>query len=64
MAAAVRAQAESGVLDRDRPGRGAVSWSDAIIDPTDTRRLVGACFDVLAAKRERLPKRRHDNTPL
>ena len=36
MAAAVRAQAESGVLDRDRPGRGAVSWSDAIIDPTDT----------------------------
>jgi acetyl-CoA carboxylase carboxyltransferase component len=37
---------------------------DAIIDPTDTRRLVGACFDVLAAKRERLPKRRHDNSPL
>ena len=37
---------------------------DAIIDPTDTRRLVGACFDILASKRERLPRRRHDNSPL
>jgi acetyl-CoA carboxylase carboxyltransferase component len=37
---------------------------DAIIDPTDTRRLVGACFEILAGKREKLPRRRHDNTPL
>ena len=37
---------------------------DAIIDPTDTRRLVGACFEILASKRERLPRRRHDNSPL
>ncbi len=37
---------------------------DAIIDPTDTRRLVGACFEILSSKRERLPRRRHDNSPL
>ncbi len=37
---------------------------DAIIDPTHTRRLVAACFDILASKRERLPQRRHDNSPL
>jgi len=37
---------------------------DMVIDPADTRRLVAACFDQLATKRERLPRRRHSNTPL
>ena len=37
---------------------------DAVIDPADTRRQVAAAFDMLAGKRERLPRRRHDNTPL
>ena len=37
---------------------------DAIIDPADTRREVIAAFDMLASKQEKLPARRHDNTPL
>jgi propionyl-CoA carboxylase beta chain len=37
---------------------------DAIIDPADTRREVIAAFDMLASKQEKLPVRRHDNTPL
>ena len=37
---------------------------DAVIDPADTRRKVHAAFEMLAGKRERLPRRRHDNTPL
>jgi propionyl-CoA carboxylase beta chain len=37
---------------------------DAVIDPADTRREVAAALDVLAAKRERLVSRGHDNTPL
>ncbi|MGH9118201.1 MAG: acyl-CoA carboxylase subunit beta [Acidimicrobiales bacterium] len=37
---------------------------DAIIDPADTRREVAAAFDLLASKQEKLPPRRHDNTPL
>jgi acetyl-CoA carboxylase carboxyltransferase component len=35
-----------------------------VIDPADTRREIHAALDMLAAKRERLPRRRHDNTPL
>lgn len=37
---------------------------DAVIEPDDTRRRVAAAFAMLAGKRERLPRRRHDNTPL
>jgi acetyl-CoA carboxylase carboxyltransferase component len=37
---------------------------DAVIDPADTRREVVAALDMLASKQERLPPRRHDNSPL
>jgi propionyl-CoA carboxylase beta chain len=42
-------------------GRGSV---DAVIDPTDTSAVLARALDMLAAKRERLPRRRHDNSPL
>ncbi|MCH7788405.1 MAG: hypothetical protein IH940_03080 [Acidobacteria bacterium] len=37
---------------------------DAVIDPSDTRREVSAGLAMLQSKREQLPERRHDNTPL
>ena len=37
---------------------------DAVIDPSDTRREIHAALSMLAGKREKLPRRRHDNTPL
>jgi acetylornithine deacetylase/succinyl-diaminopimelate desuccinylase-like protein len=37
---------------------------DAVIEPADTRREIAAAFEMLATKRERLPHRRHDNSPL
>ena len=37
---------------------------DAVIDPADTRREIHAALQMLTNKRERLPRRRHDNTPL
>ncbi|MEO2156950.1 MAG: carboxyl transferase domain-containing protein, partial [Acidimicrobiales bacterium] len=37
---------------------------DRVIDPADTRSELAAALDVLAGKRERIPRRRHDNTPL
>ncbi|HAI65055.1 MAG TPA: methylmalonyl-CoA carboxyltransferase, partial [Acidimicrobiaceae bacterium] len=37
---------------------------DAVIDPADTRVEIHAALSMLAGKRERLPRRRHDNTPL
>ncbi|MDG2026089.1 MAG: carboxyl transferase domain-containing protein [Acidimicrobiales bacterium] len=37
---------------------------DAVIDPADTRSQVHAALEMLAGKREKLPRRRHDNTPL
>ncbi len=37
---------------------------DAIIDPADTRREVGAAVELLASKRETLVRRKHDNSPL
>ena len=37
---------------------------DMVIDPADTRKLVADALDLLASKREHLPRRRHDNTPL
>lgn len=41
--------------------RGAI---DIVIDPAETRREVHAALDLLISKRENLPARRHDNTPL
>ena len=37
---------------------------DRIIEPADTRSELAAALDILSGKRERLPRRRHDNTPL
>ncbi len=37
---------------------------DAVIEPTDTRSEISAALEMLASKRERLPRRRHDNSPL
>ncbi|MFQ5556343.1 MAG: acyl-CoA carboxylase subunit beta [Acidimicrobiales bacterium] len=37
---------------------------DAVIDPADTRREIAAALEMLSSKRERLPRRRHDNSPL
>ncbi len=37
---------------------------DMIIDPDDTRYQVAAALAALDSKRERLPRRMHDNTPL
>jgi propionyl-CoA carboxylase beta chain len=47
------------------PWRGAERGSvDAVIDPADTRRVVAAALEILDSKRERLVRRRHDNSPL
>jgi acetyl-CoA carboxylase carboxyltransferase component len=37
---------------------------DAVIDPADTRAEIAAALEALADKREHLPGRKHDNTPL
>ena len=37
---------------------------DMVIEPRDTRRVVAESLDLLRTKREELPERRHDNTPL
>jgi acetyl-CoA carboxylase carboxyltransferase component len=37
---------------------------DMVIDPADTRRELTAAIELLASKREHLPRRLHDNTPL
>jgi acetyl-CoA carboxylase carboxyltransferase component len=42
-------------------GRGSI---DIVIDPSDTRKEVVAGLLMLETKREQLPERRHDNTPL
>lgn len=39
-------------------------YVDAVIDPAETRAAVAGALAALAAKRERLPARRHDNIPL
>ena len=39
-------------------------YVDRLIDPADTRRILARGLRALVAKRERLPKRKHDNTPL
>jgi len=37
---------------------------DMVIDPSETRKQIAEALDLLATKRERLPRRRHDNSPL
>jgi len=37
---------------------------DRVIESAETRSELAAALDVLAGKRERLPRRRHDNSPL
>ena len=37
---------------------------DQVIEPAETRSELAAALDVLAGKRERLPRRRHDHSPL
>ena len=39
-------------------------YVDEVIDPADTRRVVAGALAALAAKRERLGARRHENIPL
>ncbi|HSH23725.1 MAG TPA: carboxyl transferase domain-containing protein, partial [Acidimicrobiales bacterium] len=39
-------------------------YVDAVIDPADTRRAVATALEMLASKREHLPRRAHDNLPL
>jgi propionyl-CoA carboxylase beta chain len=37
---------------------------DAVIDPAETRREIAGALAMLADKRERIPARKHDNSPL
>ncbi len=39
-------------------------YVDAVIEPAETRREVAAALAMLADKRERVPRRKHGNTPL
>ena len=39
-------------------------YVDAVIDPADTRREIAAALTMLDNKRERMPHRKHGNTPL
>jgi acetyl-CoA carboxylase carboxyltransferase component len=39
-------------------------YVDAVIEPADTRRWITSSLDMLSTKREKLPARKHDNTPL
>ena len=39
-------------------------YVDAVIDPADTRRVLVRALQLLASKREELPKRKHGNVPL
>lgn len=39
-------------------------YVDAVIDPADTRREIAAALRMLENKRERMPHRKHGNTPL
>ncbi len=39
-------------------------YVDDVIDPADTRRVLARSLDMLASKREDLPKRKHGNVPL
>jgi len=39
-------------------------YVDAVIDPSDTRSVICSALDALIDKREHLPGRKHDNSPL
>ena len=39
-------------------------YVDAVVEPADTRRVIGRAFEALADKRERLQGRKHGNEPL
>ncbi|MCP3939660.1 MAG: methylmalonyl-CoA carboxyltransferase [Actinomycetia bacterium] len=39
-------------------------YIDMVVEPADTRRVVAESLSMLRTKREELPERRHDNTPL
>ncbi|MGH9297638.1 MAG: acyl-CoA carboxylase subunit beta [Acidimicrobiales bacterium] len=39
-------------------------YVDDVIDPADTRRVIVRSLDLLASKREELPRRKHGNMPL
>jgi acetyl-CoA carboxylase carboxyltransferase component len=39
-------------------------YVDAVIDPAETRQIIGEALQMLIDKRERLQARQHDNTPL
>jgi acetyl-CoA carboxylase carboxyltransferase component len=39
-------------------------YIDDVIDPADTRKVIVRSLDLLASKREELPKRKHGNVPL
>jgi acetyl-CoA carboxylase carboxyltransferase component len=67
-AARARVQAELEDEYRERYCTPAVAaergYVDDVIDPRDTRRVVATALAALRSKRERLPHRRHANTPL
>lgn len=37
---------------------------DRVIDPADTRKEIAGALEILMTKRENLPRRSHDNSPL
>jgi propionyl-CoA carboxylase beta chain len=37
---------------------------DAVVEPADTRSAINSALDALVDKREHLPGRKHDNSPL
>ena len=39
-------------------------YVDAVVEPADTRRVIGRALEALADKRERLQARKHGNEPL
>ena len=39
-------------------------YVDAVIDPADTRKEIASALTMLRDKREKLARRKHDNTPL
>jgi acetyl-CoA carboxylase carboxyltransferase component len=39
-------------------------YVDAVVTPAETRREVAAALDMLSSKREKFPRRKHDNGPL
>jgi acetyl-CoA carboxylase carboxyltransferase component len=65
-----RADVESTLVDEfaaafDNPYRAAErGLVDAVVEPSDTRRMLCATLEMLATKRDAQPSRKHSNTPL